>query len=272
MLENAPATPRSQILVTGAAGRIGRLLMASLGQLHQMRGFDCAALEGTDSEVGNLTDLAALRRAMEGADVVVHLAGTKKEAPFVDDLVPNNVIGLYNVFEAARDAGVRRIVFASSAQSVAAYPAAQKLTVADPPRPSSLYGATKVLGETLGRFYFDKYGVEFVGLRIGWVLAPDDPVLRRDGYGRQIWLSPADTLRLFRCAVEKPDVGYAVVFGTSRTQSQRLSLHEARERLGYEPQDDVAAIPLGQDGGAANKVTATEKVSMQQAISPQFLE
>lgn len=238
--------PRLKILVTGAAGRIGRLLMASLEERHEMRGFDCAALKGTHSEVGNLTDLAALRRAMEGADVVVHLAGTKKEAPFVDDLVPNNVIGLYNVFEAARDAGVRRIVFASSAQTVAAYPPAQKLTVADAPRPSSLYGATKALGETLGRFYFDKYDIEFVGIRIGWVLPPDDLILRRDGYGRQIWLSPADALRLFRCAIEKPDVGCAIVFGTSRTQGERLSLHEARELLGYEPQDDVGAIPLAE--------------------------
>lgn len=240
----AIVAPRKKILVTGAAGRIGRLLMADLGESHEMRGFDCVPMEDANSQVGDLTDEAAVRRAMQGVDVVVHLAGTKKEAPWVEKLVPNNVIGLYHVFEAARDAGVRRVVFASSAQSVAAYPAARNLTVADPPRPSSLYGATKVLGETLGRYYFDKHGVEFVGIRIGWVLPPDDDILRRDSYGRQIWLSPIDAVRLFRCAIEKRDVGYAVVFGTSRTQSERLSLREARELLGYEPHDDVCSIPM----------------------------
>lgn len=231
-----------KVLITGAAGSIGSCLRAGLEGRYDLRGFDhTAASHGSDA-MGDLIDLNALKRAMQGVQVVIHLAATKKEAPFVEDLVPNNIIGLYNVFEAAREAGVRRLVFASSVQTVAGYPKGQTIHVADAPRPSSLYGATKVFGETLGRYYFDQHGMEFVGLRIGWFLPYDAEPLQRGLCN--IWLSPHDCVRLFERAIEQPDVGYAVVFGTSITPFERLSLAEARELLGYEPQDDVAQFAI----------------------------
>jgi nucleoside-diphosphate-sugar epimerase len=234
--------PRRKVLITGAAGHIGRCLLAGFGGDYDLRAFDRAALDGPwESVAGDLTDLASLLRAMQGIEVVVHLAATRKEAPFVEDLVPNNIVGLYNTLEAAREAGVRRVVFASSAQTVAAYPKGDTITIDHPPHPSSLYGATKVFGETLGRFYHDRYGLEFVALRIGWFLPPGDERLRQ---GRSIWLSPSDALHLFRAAIEKPDVGFAIVFGTSKTEGERLSQDEAREQLGYEPRDDVKEFVL----------------------------
>ncbi len=240
-MRETAAIPRLKVLVTGAAGHVGCYLLDGFQGRYDLRAFDRAPMEGPwASLTGDLTDADALRRAMRGVDVVVHLAATRKEAPFIEDLVPNNIVGLYNTFEAARKAGVRRIVFASSAQTVSAYPEGRTIEIADPPRPSSLYGVTKVLGETMGRFYHDKYGLEFVGIRIGWFLFPGDERLRR---GRNIWLSPGDAVRLFRAAIEKPDVGYAVVFGTSKTEAERLSRREAREVLGYEPHDDVADLP-----------------------------
>ena len=200
--------PRRKVLITGAAGHIGRYLLADFAGRYDVRAFDRVTLDGPwESVTGDLADPAALLRAMRGVDVVVHLAATRQEAPFVEDLVPNNIIGLYNTFEAAREAGVRRIVFASSGQTVAAYPKGQRITINDPPRPSSLYGVTKVFGETLGRFYHDRYGLEFVALRIGWFLPPGD---ERLGHGRSIWLSPSNAMRLFQAAIEKPGIGYAI--------------------------------------------------------------
>ncbi len=93
----------------------------------------------------------------------------------------------------------------------------------DPPRPSSLYGATKVFGEVLGRYYHDRWGIEFVGIRIGWFQPYDSPLLRKEPGARNIWLSPGDAVRLFGRAIEKENVGYALVFGTSITQFERLS-------------------------------------------------
>lgn len=241
------AQERLQVLVTGSAGRVGHCLIEGFGGRYQLRGFDrqkCECQAAVPTTEADLCDLDALHGAMEGVDVVVHLAATKNEAPFVEELMPNNVIWLHNTFEAARQSGVRRIVFASSVQTVAAYPPGQAIRIADPPRPSTAYGATKVLGEALGRFYHDKHGMEFVAIRIGWFLFYDDARLRRAGAGRNLWLSPRDAVRLFGCAIEKPNVSHALVFGTSITAFERLSRAEARDLLGYHAQDDVNLIPL----------------------------
>ena len=178
---------------------------------------------------------------MRGVDVVVHLAATSDEAPFVEQLVPNNVIGLYNVLEAARLENVRRVVFASSIQAVGAgLRQGQPLETDTIPRHNSLYGATKVLGETMGRWYHDKHGLEFIAVRIGGFQPYDSPYLaRREHWVFGIWLSPRDAAALIGRAIETPGVGYAIVNGTSKTKHQVLSLESAREILGYEPQDDV---------------------------------
>lgn len=250
---------RLKVLLTGARGRIGQCLIEGFGERYDLRGFDRQACqcEGRQCQscadanvpamIGDLTDFEMLREAMRGVDVVVHLAATKNEAPFVEDLVPNNIIGTYNTFEAARQSGVRRIVFASTVQTVAGYPKGQTIRIADPPRPSTLYGATKVVGESLGRWFHDTHKLEFVAIRIGWFLPYDSPMLRCNPGGRNIWLSPRDAVRLFGCAIEKPDVGYALVFGTSITQFERLSRIEARELLGYQPCDDVAEIEIEEE-------------------------
>jgi NAD+ dependent glucose-6-phosphate dehydrogenase len=108
----------------------------------------------------------------------------------------------------------------------------------------TLYGATKVLGEVMGRYYHDKHGLEFVGIRIGWFQDYDSEYLRTHEGARMIWLSPGDAIRLLRRAIEAEHVGFTLAFGTSKTSFERLSLTSAREELGYAPQDDVATIPF----------------------------
>jgi nucleoside-diphosphate-sugar epimerase len=117
----------------------------------------------------------------------------------------------------------------------------------DLPRPQTVYGSTKAFGELLGRHYHDRYGIEFVGLRIGW-FGPHDArqagAFRQNPEALKIFLSPRDGANLFRCAVEREGVRFALAFGTSKTGEEFLSLRAAREVLGYEPQDDAASMGL----------------------------
>ena len=228
---------------------MGPHLVPAFQEHYDLRTFDLRPVPGDpDAIVGDLQDFGALKRAMGGVEVLVHLAATSDEAPFLEKLVPNNVVGLYNAYQAALEAGVRRIVFASTAQTVSAYPGGRRIEIEDPPRPGTLYGATKVFGEVLGRWYHDKRGMEFVGIRIGAFQPYDSDLFQKHAWARELCLSPRDAARLFRCAVEKERVGYALVFGTSITERERLSLRPARELLGYEPQDDIADIVAPQDG------------------------
>lgn len=231
---------RLKVLITGVSGRVGPHLFDGFKDHYDLRTFDRRPFSGDPAcFLGDLTDRASLDRAMEGREVVVHLAATPDEAPFVEDLVPNNVIGLYNTFEAAREAGVRRFVFASTIQTISCYPRETTVQITDPPRPVTLYGVTKVLGETMGRWYHDKHGMEFVGVRIGWFQPYDSPVLREKEGIRNSWLSPDDAVSIFRAAVEKPGLGYTLVMASSVTVHEFMSRAPAREALGYEAKDNV---------------------------------
>ena len=232
-----------RVLLTGPGGRVGPHLLPDFAREYDLRLLDRNPVNGwPETILTDLQDTDVLQAAMEGVDVVVHLAATANESPFVENLLPNNIVGVYNVFEAAREAKVRRIVFASTVQTVGYYPRDYTIQADDPPRPVSVYGVTKVFGEALGRFYYDRHKIEFVGVRIGACQPPDSPWLREHEGLRTIWLSPRDASQLLRRAVETPDIGYAIVFGTSKTTHEFLSLQSARELLGYEPEDDIRTL------------------------------
>lgn len=234
-----------KVLATGIGGRIGRHVIEPLREAYDLVTLDKVPVSfAPETIVADLQDADALRQAMAGVDVVLHLAATSDEAPFLEELVPNNVVGLFNVYQAASDAGVRRIVFASTVQTVGKYPHEHgTIQTSDLPRPNTMYGATKVFGEALGRYWHDNKNMEFVAIRIGWFLAYDDPNLAKHR-GGNIWLSPRDAAGIFRAAIEKPNVGYALVFGTSKNPVERLSLAPARELLGWEPSDSAADLDL----------------------------
>ncbi len=227
-----------KVLLTGPSGRIGPHLLAPFREKYDFSTFD---LPGKNADFeGDLGDIAALRRALRGVDVLVHLAAVSDDAPFIEQLVPGNVVGLYNAFEAARLEGVRRIVWASSVQAVGGNhrDLGQSVTPDEVPHPRNLYGLSKVWGETLGRFYHDKHEMEFVGIRIGAFQPYDSDFLKR-GICETIWLSPRDCAQIFERAIETPGVGFLLANATSRTSHPYLSLESARQRLGFEPQDDT---------------------------------
>jgi len=237
---SADAQHPAPILVTGPGGRVGTGLRRYWGDRYPVRLFDLQPLRplGAHEEVlqGSIGDPAAFSAAARGCRAIVHLAATADEADFLEHLVPDNVIGLYNAFEAARLQGVRRFVFASTVQILLGYPKGTFVRDTDPIRPVSRYACTKVLGEALGRYYHDRHGLEVVCLRLGAVPHPDRDDPQRGG----IYLSPRDCAGFTAGAVDAdpaPEDGYAVLSLVSRGGAGIRDTKRATRLLGYEPQD-----------------------------------
>jgi uronate dehydrogenase len=228
------------VLLTGSQGLIGTALRERLpGFGWQLRGFDRVA--GADV-VGELADPAALDAAMAGVEAVVHLAGQPTEAPW-PTIRESNIEGCFQLFEAARRAGLRRVVFASSNHAVGFTPRGSgELTPDTPPRPDTLYGVSKVFGEALGRYYRDRYGFQVACLRIGTF--GDRPPDRR---GLATWLSPDDCAQLVDRCLRSPELGYALIWGVSANSERWWSLANP---VGYRPASD-AALTGPPDGPAA---------------------
>lgn len=208
----------------------------------ELRGLDRRGLPDADPLpmiVGDITDPAVLDYACTGVEAVVHLAGIAGEAPW-EDIRSANVDGTYQVFEAARRAGVERIVYASSnhAAGFTPRPESGELPSDTPLRPDTLYGVSKAFGEALGRYYFDRYGLRVACLRIGHCAV--EPINDRPAHAA--WLSPGDTARLVNACLRSPVLTYAIVWGVSANTGRWWSLDEA-ERLGFHPVDDAGPAP-----------------------------
>ncbi|MBQ0830340.1 NAD-dependent epimerase/dehydratase family protein [Streptomyces tagetis] len=241
--------PRT-VLLTGAAGGLGTLMRELLPAYgHALRLFDVRPVEGEpEAIVADLADAAAVREAVRGVDAIVHLAGISLEAPF-EEIVRANIHGVHHLYEAAREEGVRRVVFASSNHAVGYTPCPRPgdplIPVDTPHRPDTFYGLSKSFGEDLAQLYWDKHGVETVSVRIGSCF-PEPAGVR----ALSLWLSPADCARLLHAALTAEDVGHTVVYGSSANTRLWWDLTSARA-LGYEPRDDsepYAARLLAEQG------------------------
>ena len=228
-----------RILITGAAGEIGGTLRAGLSgvypllRLTDVRPLDAAAA-GEEILQADLADERALAVAMKDIDCVVHLGGTPREAPWAA-ILANTIQGTYNVFEAARAAGVRRVVFASSNHTIGYYRVDKRVGIEEPPRPDSRYGVSKVFGEALGRLYADKHGLEVACLRIG-------SFRKEPGDHRQLatWISHRDTVQLVQRCIDAPAFHFIVLYGVSaNTRARWHNPHAAF--VGYAPEDDAEA-------------------------------
>ncbi|MFI9758635.1 NAD-dependent epimerase/dehydratase family protein [Streptomyces sp. NPDC051963] len=233
--------PRT-LLLTGAAGGLGTLMRELLPDYgYTLRLLDLRPIEGEpDAIVADLADKDAVREAVRGVDAIIHLAGISLEAPF-EKILKANIEGTYNLYEAARQEGVERIVFASSNHAVGFTPRPQGAPPVDasalipidtPRRPDTFYGLSKSFGEDLAQFYWDKHGLETVSVRIGSCFAEPTSVRMLS-----VWMSPADGARLFHAALTAEHVGHTVVYGSSANTRLWWDLTTARA-LGYAPQDD----------------------------------
>ena len=248
-----------KVLVTGLSGTVGQAIRSELEERYELSSLSRYGCEGMPSDRdyrGNIADIESLLPAFEGKDVVVHLAADRSATADWESALRNNFVGTYNVFEAAKRAGVKRVVFGSSQHSVGGnyldepycsifagefdrvqrpYPLLDEDT---PIRPSGYYGASKAYGEALGSVYKDYHGVQSIHIRIGWTISSDVPTF--SGAALALWLSHRDTSQIHRLAVDAPDdLDYAVVFAMSNNYWGIFSLDRARKLLGYEPQDDA---------------------------------
>jgi uronate dehydrogenase len=230
-----PRTDR--VLITGAAGAIGTALRNGLrGEWRNLRLTDVKPIvDPTPNEeciVADVSDRAAVERLMDGVAAVVHLTGVGGTYT-LEDLFRVNARGVFDVFEAARLAGVQRIVYASSNHAFGCYPITERVSPALPPRPDSLYGTFKAWGETMLRCYFDRHGIRSVSLRIGTYRT-----LPIDQRSLATWLSPGDVARLVDSALRHPDPGCLVVNGYSN--NTRIKTFDPNwEFLGYRPKDNA---------------------------------
>lgn len=236
--------PPKLVLITGAAGNVGRTVTAALRATHAVRTFDRDRVtDDPEAHIGDLTDRAAVDRAMAGVHIVVHLAACPSmEADFLRDLLKPNIEGLWHALDAARLAGVKRFVFASSCNVAFG---ATELTQLKPDTVHAFnpYGATKAFGEVLGRWFHDTYGMEFLAVRIGYFRGTYNEPGLREAWLRRIWLGARDCGRFFQLAVAAPPFGYGIVYACSNTTENYLDLTTARELLRYEPEETVPPPP-----------------------------
>ena len=252
MPDQTPPTGLRTVVLTGAAGRIGRTVASELEGRWDLRLTDTRTDDGVARlDVLDVSDLDACRAAFAGADAVVHLAADPSPDASFDDLLTPNLFGPYAVARAAAEVGVRRLVLASSLHAVSGLPMTLQRRPSDAPRPGNLYGASKAWSEAVGAMTAATTGTSVVALRIGYFHV-DRPAADADVVERSAWLSGRDAAELVRAAVEA-DLptgveGFVVANGTSANRYQVAELEETRRSIGYLPADDAWA-----DGPEADK-------------------
>lgn len=245
-----------KILITGAAGGIGGRLRQEFRGRYALRLSDIKPIAdlaaGEEFVPADMADQAAVARAVRGVDGIVHLGAFSVEGPW-EVILPANIVGTYNLFEAARQAAVKRIIFASSNHAVGFYPRDLTIDHGVYPKPDSRYGVSKVFGEALGSLYADKYGAEVMCIRIG-----NAEVRPLDVRRLSIWISPRDLAQLIGIGLDHPEIRFEIVYGMSDNKRAWWDNSNAL-RLGYRPQDrseDYAAEVLAQHAAATGNVLA----------------
>ena len=239
--DSRPAMPSHafhRLLLTGAAGGLGRELRRRLpAHCDVLRLSDVAALDeaapGEEVVAADLADADAVLALLDGVDAVVHMGGVSTEQPW-EAILPANIVGAYNLYEAVRKKGVRRVVFASSNHVTGFYRQDEVIPAGAPPKPDGLYGLSKAFGEDLAQLYFDRHGIETVSLRIGSSFAAP-----RDRRMLHTWMSFDDLERLVLAALTAKDVGHSIVCGVSANPHVWWD-NSSAAHIGYEPRDSSA--------------------------------
>ena len=223
--------PFKRLLLTGAAGGLGTVLRQTLKPFSDIiRLSDIVAPadrpkaeEGEELILCNLADKAAVDQLVAGCDAIVHMGGVSVERPF-EEILEANIKGVFHIYEGARRHGVNRVIFASSNHAIGFYRQNETIDASVPRRPDGYYGLSKAYGEEMANFYFDRYGIETVSIRIG----SSFPVVK-DRRMMHTWISARDLTELIRCGLVAPHVGHTIVYGISDNKrvwwDNRLAAH-----------------------------------------------
>ncbi|MFP4070385.1 MAG: NAD-dependent epimerase/dehydratase family protein [Opitutales bacterium] len=243
------ATKPRKVLVTGAAGRIGSAFAAAARDDYELT----LMVQNVDAErslaikphgrlvEGRLEDIERLKELCAGIDTVVHLAADPSPSATWDSLHANNIIGTYHLLAAAKAAGCRRVILASSIHTVSGYPSEQQVKTHDPVNPEDLYGVSKCFGEAMGRYMAEREQLSCIALRIGWFTSAESIRKEHSPHGLEAWLSPRDFMQLLKLCIENTSLKFAVFNAISDNRFKRLDISDARELLGYAPKDDAFA-------------------------------
>jgi nucleoside-diphosphate-sugar epimerase len=257
---------KKKVLVTGMGGQVGGIIRRNLGDKYELSGIDRVPVDGIKSLVADIADLNAIQPAFEGIDAVVHLGADPSPRASWESILQNNLVGTRSVYEAARVAGVKRIIFASSNHVVGYYPLKQdpykaiydgRLGEVRRPfpmltdaamRPDSYYGVSKAFGESLGSYFHDAFGISVICLRIGWVMTPDNPKFSPPALS--LWLSHRDAALLIERSIDAPpSVGFAIVHGMSKNDLRIWDIESANQIIGFDPQDNAGEVWTDPPGG-----------------------
>lgn len=258
-----PKSRRRKVLVTGAAGNIGSYFAKNAGRRYELR-----LMVRDDSEArkiaqygevvqADLADLNQLKNICRGIDTVVHLAADPDAGASWDSLLPANIIGTYNMLVAAKAARCRRLIYASSIHAISGYPADVQVKAADPVNPGDLYGVSKCFGEAMCRYMAEQEGLSTIALRIG-AFQPRESAQHEQSLSMlDAWVSRRDLNQLIERCIDVDDLQFAIFHGLSDNRFKRMDISNARELVGYAPQDDLTEEnPLLKPLGLKRKVTA----------------
>jgi UDP-glucose 4-epimerase len=236
--------------MTGAAGNIGSQFAAYAHDRYKLRLTDVSdeglaeVAQYGETTAADLGDLDALKALCDGVDTVVHLAGNPDPSATWPSLLDTNITGTYHAMVAAKAAGCRRLVFASSIHAVGGYPPDVQVKTSEPVNPGDLYGVTKCFGEALGRYMAEQEGLSVLALRIG-AFGNDGPL--------DYYVSKRDLCRLIECAIEADDsLRWAILHGLSDNRFKRLDLSDTKALVGYDPQADAGDGRLDFEPDEAN--------------------
>ncbi|MGF6287176.1 NAD-dependent epimerase/dehydratase family protein [Pseudomonas silensiensis] len=231
------------VLLTGACGRIGKTFFEASKDRYTFVLTDRIepdfVVDAPHRFVSlDLSSPAAMVEVLKGIDVIVHLAGIPHATATFNELLPNNILATTYLFEAAVTAGCKRLVFASSAQTIEGYPVDRQITPGMQVMPANLYGVSKCYGEALCAFYAAKRNLSTIAIRIGAFEFPDRHELT-NARDLSAWLSPRDAVQLLQRSVEVEGVQHLIAHGISNNRFKRLDLSETMRVLGYRPVDDA---------------------------------
>jgi nucleoside-diphosphate-sugar epimerase len=253
MMDSQQATARPKVLITGASGLIGGLTIERLGDKYEFSGLSRRTVEGIPHTQADISDLEAVRGACRGMDMVLHLAAETQDYDDWDKVMASTIGGALNVFRAAQEAGVWRVVFMSSGSTMCGYewfegspygklarneldrlpPGARMLTHTDPPRPDSFYAVGKLFGENTGRLFSDRYGMSVLCIRLGAVLPDDRPALIRHFPG---YLSQADAVQMIdKCLSAPRSLTFDIFDAISENSRRWRDTGHAKETIGWRP-------------------------------------